>query len=75
MMNIIHLLSFEFTHFTRDKSKVLSYLLFAFSCFYAILNGFDLQNKQKTTIENIQLEQQKECVRGQEQEEGAGGNV
>ena len=59
-MNIIHLLSFEFTHFTRDKSKVLSYCLFTLACFYAIFNGFELQRKQRNTIENIQLEQQKE---------------
>ena len=59
-MNIIHLLSFEFTHFTRDKSKVLSYLLFTFACLYAIFNGFELQNKQRETIENIKIEQQKE---------------
>ena len=59
-MNIIHLLSFEFVHFTRDKSKVLSYLLFTFACLYAVLNGFDLQNKQRKTIESIQMEQQEE---------------
>ncbi len=59
-MRIIHLLSFEFKHFKRNKAKVFSYLLFFFACIYAIYNGFELQKKQQDTIQIIHQDQAEE---------------
>ena len=59
-MNMIRIFAFESTHFRRNPSKVFSYLLFLLACLYAIYNGFDLQQKQRETIQNIKQEQTEE---------------
>ena len=53
-LNIIFL---EFKHFLKSKSKVLSFLFFVLACVYSIFNGFELQEKQIATIDNIELEE------------------
>ena len=53
-LNIIYL---ELKHFLKSKAKVLSFLFFVLACVYSIFNGFELQEKQIATIDNIQLEE------------------
>ena len=53
-LNIIYL---ELKHFLKSKAKVLSFLFFVLACVYSIFNGFELQEKQISTIDNIQLEE------------------
>ena len=59
-MNIIRIFVFESAHFRKTPSKIVSYLLFFLACLYAIYNGFDLQQKQRDTIQNIKQEQTEE---------------
>ncbi len=62
-MSLISIFLYEFRHFRRNTSKVISYLLFVFASLYAIYNGFDLQDKQRDTLHNIQQEQQEELLK------------
>ena len=64
-MSGIRLLVFEYTHFTRRKSKLFSYLLFVLACLYAIQNGLELFQKQEDTIQAIYQEQQEEIEKVQ----------
>ena len=59
-MSLISICIFEFKHFVRSTSKLLTYVLFVCASIYAIYNGFDLQNKQQKTIDGIQQEQNQE---------------
>ena len=73
-MKGIRLLLFEYTHFVRRRSKVLSYLLFVLSCFYAIQNGLKIFQKQEETIQTIHQEQEAEIQKVQAWfEEGKNG--
>lgn len=64
-MSGIRLLVFEYTHFTRRRSKIFSYLLFVLACLYAIQNGLELFQKQEDTIQAIHQEQQEEIEKVQ----------
>ena len=55
-MRELHVFSSEFKHFIKTPPKVITYLFFVFACAYSIYNGFDLQMKQKQTIQNIETE-------------------
>ena len=59
-MTILNVFLYEFNHFRRSASKVITYLIFVFACIYSIYSGFDLQYQQQDTILNIQNEQNKE---------------
>tara|TARA_Y100000589_G_C27194899_1_gene646343 strand:+ start:1466 stop:2788 length:1323 start_codon:yes stop_codon:yes gene_type:complete len=59
-MKIFNLISFEFIHFIKNKSKFITYLVFIIACCYSIDNGFNLYNKHKLTIDEINKDQQKE---------------
>ncbi len=61
-MRILDIFPYEFHHFRKSTAKILTYLIFLFACGYSIYSGFDLQNKQKATIENIENKQQKEVL-------------
>ena len=59
-MRSFQLLLFEYKHFVRSRSKVVTYLLFVSTCLYAIQNGFELYHKQSDTIIEIQRGQAEE---------------
>jgi ABC-2 type transport system permease protein len=61
-MKFFNVFLYEFHHFRRSTAKVLTYLIFVFACVYSIYSGFDLQNKQKATIEDIEFKQQQELL-------------
>ena len=61
-MRFSNVFLFEFNHFKRSRSKLITYLIFLFACIYSIYSGFDLQDKQFNTIDNIQLDQKKQVV-------------
>ena len=61
-MRFLNVFLYEFHHFRRSTAKVLTYLIFVFACVYSIYSGFDLQNKQKATIEDIESKQQQELL-------------
>ena len=61
-MRFFNVFLYEFHHFRRSTAKVLTYLIFVFACVYSIYSGFDLQNKQKATIEDIESKQQQELL-------------
>ena len=61
-MKFFNVFLYEFHHFRRSTSKLLTYLIFVFACIYSIYGGFDLYNRQIEIIENIENEQQKEVL-------------
>ena len=61
-MRFSNVFLFEFNHFKRSRSKLITYLIFLFACIYSIYSGFDLQDKQFNTIDNIQLDQKKQVM-------------
>ena len=55
MKRYLNIFLFEFKHFKKSKTK--NYKLFVFlllPVYFSINNGFELQEKQLDTIENIQ---------------------
>ena len=54
MKRYLNIFLFEFKHFKKSKTKIISYLFFIIACIFSINNGFELQEKQLDTIENIQ---------------------
>ena len=54
MKRYLNIFLFEFKHFKKSKTKIISYLFFIVACIFSINNGFELQEKQLGTIENIQ---------------------
>jgi ABC-2 type transport system permease protein len=62
-MRELHVFSYEFKHFLKTPAKVITYLFFMFACAYSIYNGFDLQNKQKQTIQNIEIENKNKVLK------------
>ncbi len=59
-MRFLNIFLYEFHHFRKNISKVLTYLIFVLACVYSIYSGFNLQNKQVETISHILSEQQNE---------------
>jgi len=59
-MRFLNIFLYEFYHFRKNRSKVITYLIFVFACVYSIYNGFSLQHKQTDTILHIQKEQNDE---------------
>jgi ABC-2 type transport system permease protein len=57
-MSAINTFFYEFKHFTRSKAKVFAYLLFVVATAYSLYSGFDLQKKQRETINNIEKKKQ-----------------
>ena len=60
-MRHFFIFSYELNHFLKTKTKVVSYLFFVLACIYSLFNGFQLQDKQLNTIENIK-EQETESL-------------
>ena len=56
-MRYFNVFLFEFHHFRKNISKVITYLIFVLACIYSIYNGFSLYNKQINTITHIENEQ------------------
>ena len=52
MKRYLNIFLFEFKHFKKSKTKIISYLFFIVACIFSINNGFELQEKQLD--ENIQ---------------------
>ena len=63
MMRFLNIFLYEFHHFRKNSSKVITYLIFVFACIYSIYSGFSLQQKQKETILHIENEQKIELKR------------
>ena len=59
-MRYLNVFLFEFRHFRKNISKVITYLIFVLACIYSIYNGFNLYNKQINTISHIEKEQKNE---------------
>jgi len=59
-MRYLNVFLFEFHHFRKNISKVITYLIFVLACVYSIYNGFNLYNKQINTISHIENEQKNE---------------
>ena len=59
-MRFFNIFFYEFYHFRKNNSKVVTYLIFLFACVYAIITGFNLQDKQLQTISHIENEQKNE---------------
>ena len=59
-MRYLNVFLFEFRHFRKNTSKVITYLIFVLACIYSIYNGFNLYNKQINTISHIEKEQKNE---------------
>ena len=59
-MRFLNIFLYEFFHFKKNLSKVITYLIFVFACIYSIYSGFNLQNKQIDTISHIESEQRDE---------------
>ena len=55
MIRYLNIFLFEFKHFRKSKTKVISYLVFILACVFSLFNGFELQKKQLNTIDNIQI--------------------
>ena len=55
MSRYLNIFLFEFKHFVKSKTKVISYLFFVLACVFSLINGFDLEEKQLNTIDNIKL--------------------
>ena len=55
-MRFFNIFFYEFYHFRKNNSKVVTYLIFLFACVYAITIGFNLQDKQLQTISHIENE-------------------
>jgi ABC-2 type transport system permease protein len=53
-MRTVDIFLFEFKHFSRNKFKVLAFILFLLAGIYAIYNGISLQQKQQLEIKNIE---------------------
>ena len=51
---------FEFKHFYRTKSKLFSYIFFILLCVFSIISGFDIQQKQINTINDIKAKKKAE---------------
>ena len=52
-MRFLDVFLYEFNHFRKNISKVITYLIFVFASIYSIYNGFNLQHVQQDTIANI----------------------
>ena len=48
-----NILLYEFKHFTKSKAKLFSFIFFIIICVFSIYNGFEIANKQKNTIKDI----------------------
>ena len=59
-MRFFNIFFYEFYHFRNNNSKVVTYLIFLFACVYAIITGFNLQDKQLQTISHIENDQRNE---------------
>ena len=59
-MRFFNIFFYEFYHFRKNNSKVVTYLIFLFACVYAIITGFNLQDKQLQTISHIENDQKNE---------------
>jgi len=57
-MKAYHLFLYEYKHFIRSKAKVFAFILFVIASFYALYNGFNLQNKQQETLSSIEQKKQ-----------------
>jgi ABC-2 type transport system permease protein len=55
MIRYLNIFLFEFKHFRKSKTKVISYLVFILACVFSLFNGFELQKKHLNTIDNIQI--------------------
>tara|TARA_X000000368_G_scaffold410040_1_gene392904 strand:- start:774 stop:2093 length:1320 start_codon:yes stop_codon:yes gene_type:complete len=55
MSRYLNIFLFELKHFTKSRTKVISYLFFVLACVFSLLNGFDLEEKQLDTIDNINV--------------------
>ena len=55
MIRYLNIFLFELKHFTKSRTKVISYLFFVLACVFSLLNGFDLEEKQLNTIDNINV--------------------
>jgi ABC-2 type transport system permease protein len=53
-MNVISMLLFEWTHFIKNKFKVVALLLFIICSLYSLNNGYQLYEAQKTEVKKLQ---------------------
>ena len=62
-MRFLNVLLYEFNHFRKSSSKVVTYFIFVFASIYSLYSGFDLQNTQQNTIENISQENREKIAK------------
>ena len=53
-MRLLNVFLYEFNHFRKNLSKVVTYLIFILASIYSLYNGFDLYQNQQATVTSIE---------------------
>ena len=59
----INIFKYELKHFYRNKAKFYSYIVFIFLSLYALINVYDIKEKQLDTINEIYNKQEQERLK------------
>ena len=59
----LNIFTYELKHFYRNKAKLYSYIVFMFLSLYALINVYNIKEKQQDTINEIYHKQEQERLK------------
>ena len=59
----LNIFTYELKHFYRNKAKLYSYIVFMFLSLYALINVYNIKEKQQDTINEIYHKKEQERLK------------